>query len=101
MGSPAGWRCGDCRKQGLEARRGCGWLDGERGARIVWGDGEVVSRECPTSAITGASVAWLELYGAFRVLGGAAMGEWTARDAEAMALLREEWEKVGDEARRQ
>ena len=56
-----------------------------------------MSYECPKSAITAASVAWLEMFGGYRMLGGQAMGQWTAKDAEAMALLQEEWEKVRNE----
>lgn len=49
--------------------------------------------------MTAASVAWLEMFGGYRILGGQAMSEWTAKDAEAMALLQEEWEKVRNESR--
>ena len=66
--------------------------------KIVWARGDVVSGECPTSAISAASIAWLEMFGAYRILGGQAMGDWSAKDAEAMALLQEEWEKVRNES---
>jgi hypothetical protein len=61
----------------------------------------VVAHECPTSTITAASAAWLEMFGAYRMLGGQAMGEWTVKDTEAMAVLQMEWEKVRNESRKQ
>ena len=101
LSNPAGWRCGACRQQGLDKRRACGWSGGggAQTGKIVWASGDVVSHECPRSAITAASVAWLEMFGGYRVLGGQAMSEWTAKDAEAMALLQEELEKVRNESR--
>lgn len=102
LSSSARWRCGPCREKGLDQRRACGWSAGggaEAGKKIVWASGDVVSHECPRSAMTAASVAWLEMFGGYRILGGQAMSEWTAKDAEAMALLQEEWEKVRNESR--
>jgi len=84
-------------------RRACGWRTGEKAqaTKIVWARGDVMSYECPKSAITAESLAWLEMFGGYRVFGGQAMGEWTAKDAEAMAVLQLEWEKVRNEQRRQ
>jgi hypothetical protein len=64
---------------------------------LVWAKGAVVAYACPKSSITGASIAWLDLFGAYRLLGGTALEHWQARDVEAIALLKEEWEKVRNE----
>ena len=103
VSNPAGWRCGVCRQKGLEERRACGWRVGAKAqtVKIVWAKGDVVSHECPTSAITAESLAWLEMFGVYRVMGGQAMGDWSAKDTEAMALLQMEWEKLRNESRRQ
>jgi hypothetical protein len=41
------------------------------------------------------------MFGAYRMMGGQAMGEWTVKDTEAMAVLQMEWEKVRNESRKQ
>jgi hypothetical protein len=93
LSNPAGWECEQCREKGLEARRRCGWLAaGEAGKeRIVWARKGVAAMRCPRSEITAASEAWLELWAAWRHTGG--VGELSARDADAMAVLTLEMEK--------
>ncbi|MBI5280516.1 MAG: hypothetical protein HY858_02450 [Candidatus Solibacter usitatus] len=79
----------------MEARRGCGFA-GLEAAGVVWGRGEVVSRRCPRSVVSGESLSWLELFGARRWA-----GELSARDAEAMAVLEREMERVQHELERE
>jgi hypothetical protein len=87
----AGWRCEQCRRQGLEARRRCGFLPEARRepARVVWARGRVATEECPTSFVTPASVELVEKYFAWKV--SAWNGELTAREAEAFVVLEREW----------
>lgn len=65
--------------------------------RMVWAHGDSVSWECPKSAIQAESMAWLEMFATWRVVGSAAAGLWSARDADAMALLAGELERTRDE----
>lgn len=92
FGSPsqAGWRCEQCRRQGLEARRRCGFLpEGERGApRVVWARNGAAAEECPTSLVTPASIEFVERFFAWKTVG---LTELTAREAEAFAVLEREW----------
>lgn len=85
----AGWRCEQCRRQGLEARRRCGFLPDEaRGtARVVWARGRVATEECPTSWVTPASVEFVEKFFAWKAMGAR---ELTAREAEAFIVLEQE-----------
>ncbi len=90
----AGWKCGQCRRQGLEARRRCGFIpESRRGAqRPVWARGSVVSEECPTSLITPTSIELVEMFFTSKLTGGRAeAGELTAREADAFVILEREW----------
>ena len=88
--APAGWKCEQCRRQRLEARRRCGFLPEAKrdAARVVWARGRVATEECPTSFVTPASVEFIESYFASKVVG---VGELTAREAEAFVVLEQEW----------
>lgn len=87
----AGWKCDACRRQKLEVRRRCGFLsESERGAnRVVWARNGASTDECPRTAITAESVAMIEVASAAR-LGLIDVGELTAREAEAIAVLQRE-----------
>ena len=54
----AGWKCEQCRRQRLEARRRCGFLAEEKAgsSRAVWARGRVATEECPKSLVTPASM---------------------------------------------
>jgi len=95
---PAGWRCEQCRRQGLEATRRCGFLAEERRGprRIVWGKGGVSLDECPTSAISPQSVEWLEKYLAWKLAGGGDVLKVDSRVAEAYLTLEKEWRESQD-----
>jgi hypothetical protein len=86
----AGWRCEQCRRQGLEVRRRCGFLqEAGRGApRVVWARGGAVSEECPTSLVTPVSIEFVESYFAWKTVW---RGELSAREAEAFVVLEREW----------
>lgn len=90
----AGWRCGDCRRQGLEEKRRCGWLpESRRGARrLVWvGRGRAATEECPKSLVTAQSIEWLEWFFTWKFSGGGDVSEMAARDADAILTLEREW----------
>jgi hypothetical protein len=93
-GDGARWECDACRKQGLEARRRCGFLPEERrGAkRIVWARGRASTEECPRSLVTAESIELLERFFAARAWG------WTdpaAREADAFLVLERELRTEG------
>jgi hypothetical protein len=85
----AGWKCEQCRRQGLDARRRCGFLAEElRGPRrVVWVRGSASSEECPKSAVTAASVELVERYFAGKI---ERAQEMTAREADAFVILERE-----------
>ncbi len=88
----AGWRCGECRKNGLEAKRRCGWLaEAERGPRcMVWARRPVYLETCPRSYITAASMTLVEAFAAWKLLGGGDPGALAARTADAFCVLENE-----------
>jgi hypothetical protein len=88
-GEQAGWKCGQCRRQGLEVRRRCGFLTEEmRGPRrVVWARGTASSEECPTSAVEPASVEFVERFFVWK-MGGAR--EISAREADAFVIIERE-----------
>lgn len=94
--SQAGWRCDVCRKQGLEAKRRCGFLaEEQRGPRrAVWVRGRVGIEECPKSAATAASLEWLEKFFGWKFAGGGGVSELPAKDADAILTLEAEWRSV-------
>ncbi len=79
----------------LEKKRRCGWQEagGQAGA-VVWARGGAASAECPKTAITPDSEAWLEMFAAWRGTGLMDAESLTARDLEALATLKREWEKT-------
>jgi hypothetical protein len=83
----AGWECDACRKAGLEIKRGCGWLDAAGDGRVVWARSGVALSRCPKSTITGESEAMVEDFLVRRRLGGFAVAELSARQAEAFVVL--------------
>jgi hypothetical protein len=88
----AGWNCEQCRRQGLEAKRRCGFLPEEqRGARrVVWARGRTAAEECPKSLVTAASVEILERFFAWKLSGGSGWEDLTAREADAFVMLEGE-----------
>lgn len=93
-GDGARWACDACRKQGLEARRRCGFLPEDRRSakRVVWARGTASTEECPKSLITAESVALLERFVAAKIW------EWkdpTACEADAFVVLEHELRAEG------
>jgi hypothetical protein len=89
------WKCEPCRRQGLEARRRCGFLPEERRGvkKVVWARGGTVAEECPTSLVTPASIEFLESFFAWKTVGRGEITTHglTAREAEAFLILEREW----------
>ncbi len=75
-------------------RRRCGWLPRAMATapRVIWARGRVSTVVCPKSLISGASLAWLEAFYAWKRLGGPAAEEMSARQAQAFLLLERELE---------
>ena len=93
-GDGSRWECDAGRKQGLEARRRCGFLPEEqRGARrIVWARGPASTDECPKSLMTAESIELLERYFAWKTWG---CKDLTAREADAFLALERELRAEG------
>ena len=89
----AGWECDACRRSGLEKKRGCSWLDAKGDGRVVWARSGIALTQCPKSTITGESEALVEDFLVRRRLGGFAVAELSARQAEAFVVLESELAK--------
>jgi hypothetical protein len=91
-GDGSRWECDACRKQGLEARRRCGFLAEtlRGGKRIVWSRGRVIAEECPKSLVSSESIELLEKFFAGRALHGRGWPDPTAREADAFLTLEAE-----------
>jgi len=89
----AGWDCEQCRRQGLDVRRRCGFLpEDRRGPRkVVWARRRAGTEECPKSFVTPESVAHVEKFVVWKLSGGGALWGFTAREADALLTLDEEW----------
>jgi hypothetical protein len=88
----AGWRCDDCRRNGLELKRRCRWAPAAAATpkRVVWARNQTAVTTCPKSYITAQSTAWLEEFYVWRRLGGIRPDRLTARQAEAYLLIEDE-----------
>ncbi len=90
--NPTAWRCAECRRDGLEAKRRCGRAGTAAGEpRVVWARGHASTTICPRSAITGESAAWVEEFHAWKRFGWPDVRTLGAREAEAMLVLDREW----------
>jgi hypothetical protein len=91
-GNKAAWNCDGCRKSGLEKRRRCGWLgnDATSSSPIVWARGRVSLTSCPTSYVTSESIALLEEFHAWKLLGTGSFYELPVRLVEAIFVLENE-----------
>lgn len=87
-----------CRKSGLERNRKCGWLtDGEiSSSPIVWARGRIALATCPTSYITSESVALMEEFHAWKLLGAQNFYDLPARLVEAIFILENELRAEGN-----
>jgi hypothetical protein len=90
-GDQAGWKCDGCRRQGLEARRRCGFIVPERRGpkRLIWVRGLVGTEECPRSLVTPSSIELVERFFAWKWAGGRL--DLMARELDAFLMLEEEW----------
>lgn len=81
-----------CRTSGLEGKRRCGWLvnDEATSSSIVWARGRTTLATCPTSTITAESVALLEEFNAWKLLGAGSFYDLPARLVHAIFILENE-----------
>ena len=88
----AAWKCGECRKHGLELLRKCPWRKPEAAAksRMVWARGEVVADSCPKGSIRAESLRWLEEFSVWKTGGSAPLTRLPARTAEAFLVLEQQ-----------
>jgi hypothetical protein len=90
LGNHSAWNCGPCRKSGLEKKRRCGWQAKGDDSQIVWLRGRVSLTTCPTSYITAESIALLEEFHAWKLLGVDNVYDLPARMVEAIFVLENE-----------
>jgi hypothetical protein len=92
FGNQAAWKCDICRKSGLERRRRCGWLgETQRGdTQVIWARGRISVASCPTSYITPESVALIEEFQAWKLIGATDMYRMPARLVETIFVLENE-----------
>lgn len=93
LGSQAAWGCDACRKSGLERKRRCGWIigaDPSENGPIVWARGRTALTTCPTSYITAESIALIEEFHAWKLLGATSAYDLPARVVEAIFILENE-----------
>jgi len=88
----AGWKCDECRRNGLEAKRRCGWLaETQRGAsKIVWVRRRVFLDTCPRSFVSAESIGLVEAFGAWKLVGSGDFASLPARTADAFCVLENE-----------
>jgi len=87
----AAWRCGQCRKDGLERGRNCGWLPGsDKPKRVVWARRSVAIDSCPVSYVSAESDALLQEFQVWKLFGGLDVFNLPARTAEAFCILENE-----------
>ena len=93
-----GWDCEQCRRQGLEKKRRCGFLPEERRGppRTVWARGGVATEECPASLVTAESLEFLEKYFVWKLSGGSGLLETRAREADGFLALEGELKRSQD-----
>lgn len=99
--SQAGWKCDQCRRQGLDVKRRCGFLPAEKRGpkKLVWVRGRVSSEECPKSLVTPGSVELLEKFFGWKFAGGGSLEGLAAREADAFLILEGEWRAEAEAAR--
>lgn len=88
----AAWKCDACRKSGLEKKRRCGWLEetGPTAPQVIWARKQVSVASCPTSYITPESLALLEDFHAWKLMGATDIYRLPARLVEAIFVLENE-----------
>ena len=81
-----------CRRRGLEGKRRCGWQkqDEASGPAVIWARGRTAIATCPTSYISSESMALLEEFHAWKLLGAQGFYELPARLVEAISILENE-----------
>lgn len=102
LGNKAAWNCDVCRTSGLERRRRCGWLETDTGSgtAIVWAGGQVSLTTCPTSYVTSESIALLEEFHAWKLLGMGSCYDLPARLVEAIFVLENELRTVNNDGQK-
>jgi len=88
----AAWRCDTCRKNGLERRRRCGWLNEDKTLprQVIWARKSASTNSCPTSFITSESIAFLEEFHVWKLFGASDAYALPARLVEAIVVLENE-----------
>jgi|SRR5579872_320588 len=88
----AAWRCDECRRNGLEHTRRCGWLPrvADERERVVWARRGRATFTCPVSYITADSVAWIEEFSVWKLMTYASYAPMPARTVEAFCILENE-----------
>ena len=98
----SGWRCDKCRESGLELKRQCGFIpQASLEPKVVWARKSVGIFECPTSFVSGQSIALLEEFNLWRLAGKTNLYNRSAKVSEAILVLESEWMgEINDNATR-
>lgn len=80
----------------------CGWLEHPADSiePVVWARGKVSLATCPTSYITAESIALLEEFHAWKLLGAGSVYELPARLVEAIFVLENELRTENNDGRK-
>lgn len=72
--------------------RNCAWTEQPQQARkIVWTRAGIVTGHCPKSLITAQSLEWLEMFFAWKALGGGVPWSMHAKSVDALLVLERAW----------
>ena len=79
-----------------------GWLEpaNEAAGRPVWARKGIAAATCPVSYISPVSLAWIEEFIAWKVMGGGDLRQLPARTVEAICLLENEAAKEANNGER-
>lgn len=93
----AGWKCDACRRNGLDRKRRCGYLEtDQRGPLVtVWTGGGVGVTECPKPIIHSFSLMCLEGFFASK------LGSGAERWDEISAKVMDAWQVLAEELRKE
>ncbi len=75
----------------MEKVRQCGWIEADGGPkRAVWVRKGVATDSCPVSYVSAESLALVQEFQAWKLIGGCSVYELPSKTAEALCVLENE-----------